>query len=80
MKEKAIAFRKQIGKNIRCLRTLKGYTQKQLAAHLKMSIANLSNIENGYTATNQFTLHQIATFFAVTENDIINFHLLNHFN
>lgn len=75
MKTEAKVYRKQIGKNIRSIRGMLGYTQKHVAAHLKMSITNFSNIENGFTSINTFRLNQLAVLFKLKENDIIQFHV-----
>jgi len=74
MSPEAKAYRKQLGKNIRSLRALYGHTQKVMAAHLQMSIANYSNIENGYINIDTFKLNQLAVFFSMKETDIIHFH------
>ena len=75
MKAETKTFHKQLGKNIRTIRAMQGRTQKEIAAHLDMSIANFSNIENGYIVIDSFKLNQLAVIFSIKESDIIEFHL-----
>ena len=51
--------RMQLGRNIKSLRSLKGFPLKYVATELGMSISNLSNIENGITGIEQKTLHKL---------------------
>jgi transcriptional regulator with XRE-family HTH domain len=75
MKTQSQIYRKQLGKNIRTLRAMHGYTQKELASYLNMCIANISNIENGYTNIDTYNLKKLTSLFGLNESDIINFHL-----
>ena len=58
-----------VGKRIKMMRLAKGMKQKQLAEQLKISQANMSNIESGrcgVTIEHLFTLQEI---FACSMND-----------
>lgn len=53
------------------LREEKGVYQKELAAYLNVSIATISNYENGVHHPDLFTLCQIAEYFDVTTDYLL---------
>lgn len=53
------------------LREEKGMYQKELAAHLNVSIATISNYENGVHHPDLVTLCKIADFFGVTTDYLL---------
>jgi len=62
--------RMQLGRNIKSLRSLKGFPLKYVATELGMSISNLSNIENGITGIEQKTLHKLGQVLGVEPKQI----------
>lgn len=64
---------KNIGENIRKLRTLKGYSQDYLSKKLKMSQNNYSELERGKVKLTIERLNEIAKILEVAPEDILNF-------
>ncbi len=62
--------RMQLGRNIKSLRSLKGFPLKYVATELGMSISNLSNIENGITGIEQKTLKKLGQVLGVEPQQI----------
>ena len=62
--------RMQLGRNIKSLRSLKGFPLKYVATELGMSISNLSNIENGITGIEQKTLFKLGQVLGVEPQQI----------
>ena len=55
-----------------CLRLERGVYQKQLAAHLHVSIGTISNYENGVHSPDLRTLSRIAEFFHVSVDYLLD--------
>jgi len=62
-----------IGKNIKKLRELKGFMQKEVAAAADMQASNYSKIESGQRDISVEALDKIAHFFEMTIDDIIHY-------
>ena len=62
--------RMQLGRNIKSLRSLKGFPLKYVATELGMSISNLSNIENGITGIEHKTLLKLGQVLGVEPQQI----------
>lgn len=60
-----------ISKNIKAFRQKKGWSQKQMAEQLKISIPAFSKIENGITDVNINRLMQIAVILDTTLMDLM---------
>lgn len=61
----------EVGKRITELRATMGIYQKQLADDLQVSVATISNYENGRHIPDPSTLCKIADFFGVTTNYLL---------
>ena len=61
----------EVGKRITELRAAKGIYQKQLADDLQVSVATISNYENGRHIPDPVTLCKIADFFGVTTDYLL---------
>lgn len=72
--------RMQLGRNIKSLRSLKGFPLKYVATELGMSISNLSNIENGITGIEQKTLHKLGQVLGVEPQQILIFNAEKFFS
>ncbi|MDE7223916.1 MAG: helix-turn-helix domain-containing protein [Acetatifactor sp.] len=62
----------EFGEKLYRLRLEKGIYQKQLAAHLHMSIGTISNYENGVHSPDLKTLSKIAEFFHVSVDYLLD--------
>lgn len=62
-----------IGEKIRAIRTLKGFSQENMAAMLNVSLPTYTEIERGKRKVNNDRLEEIADKLGVTVNDIENF-------
>jgi transcriptional regulator with XRE-family HTH domain len=62
-----------IGEKIRSIRTLKGFSQENLAEMLNLSLPAYADIERGKKDVNFKRLEQIANKLGVTLNDILTF-------
>ena len=61
----------EVGKRITELRAARGIYQKQLADDLQVSVATISNYENGRHIPDPVTLCKIADFFGVTTDYLL---------
>lgn len=65
----------RIGKNLRALRVINGYSQEQVEIAMDISRSTLSKIENGTGKIDLDRLEKFATFFKV---DVINILAMNN--
>jgi transcriptional regulator with XRE-family HTH domain len=65
-------MKKAIGERIRLLRLSKGLSQENMAIELNISTGAYSNIERGITDISVSRLYQIAIFFEIDVNDLLN--------
>jgi XRE family transcriptional regulator, regulator of sulfur utilization len=63
-----------IGEKIRGIRTLKGYSQENMAAMLDLSLPTYADIERGKKEVTIKRLEQIAEKLGCTLNDILSYH------
>ncbi len=68
---------KQILKNIRSLRELRGYSQEYLADKLSITQSSYARFENGAKKTDFALLEKVADVFEVDVCSIIHFHEQN---
>ncbi len=61
---------KEIGKNIKEARKAKGFTQKQVAAIMKMTQQQYSRFENGVFQLNYEQIIFLCNLYDITPNDI----------
>lgn len=62
---------REIGPTIADLRKEKGLGQKELSAHMNLSVATISNYENGVHSPDLFTLCRLAKYFNVTTDYLL---------
>jgi transcriptional regulator with XRE-family HTH domain len=62
-----------LGKNIRQLRYQKGWSLRDVAIHLAISIPAVSKIENGVTDINMSRLEQIAAVFGMSAVGLLSY-------
>jgi len=62
-----------IGKKIRLLRHQKGWSQKDVAKKLEISVPAFSKMETGITDLNLSRIHQIAKLFDLTAVQLLSF-------
>jgi transcriptional regulator with XRE-family HTH domain len=60
-----------IGKNVRRLRSIKGWNQTEAAKRLRVSTAAFSNIETGITDISISRLYKLAELFHVSVSEIL---------
>ena len=65
------ALKKEIGKKIEQIRTVKGWSRDQVADKIKMSVAGYGSIERGETNIRLTRLAQLAEIFEVTLSDLL---------
>lgn len=65
---------KKVGKKVQEIRTLKGYSQVDLAGKVQgeFDTTNVSRIESGRTNPTIFTLHKIAEALEVNLSDLLD--------
>jgi len=56
---------------LRLLRQTKGHSLKSVAAALNMTVANMSNIENGHNNVTIFQLRQLSDFYDVQISQLL---------
>lgn len=61
---------KRIGKNIKQARKYKGFTQKEVAAALRMTQQQYSRFENGVFELNYAQILELCKLYEVSPNDI----------
>ncbi len=66
-------LKEKLGKRIRELRKLCGFSQEQLAELMNMDIPNLSNIERGKRFMTAETLEKFAKALNTTERELFDF-------
>lgn len=62
----------KIGKNLKEARTLKGYTQSEVALKLKMTQQQYSRFENGVFELNYEQILSLCALYDVTPNDLFD--------
>lgn len=62
----------KVGEILTALRTERGLVQKELAAYLNLSTGTISNYENGVHSPDLDTLCQLADYFDVTTDYLLN--------
>ena len=62
----------KVGEILTALRKERGLGQKELAAYLNLSTGTISNYENGVHSPDLDTLCQLADYFAVTTDYLLN--------
>jgi len=63
--EEDLAFNKIVGRNIKYLRKLRSLNQTKVADHCKVKFQQLQKYEKGTNGCSAFRLHQLAKFFKV---------------
>ena len=63
--EEDLAFNKIVGRNIKYLRKLRSLNQTKVADHCKVKFQQLQKYEKGLNGCSAFRLHQLAKFFKV---------------
>ena len=63
--EEDLAFNKVVGRNIKYLRKLRSLNQTKVADHCKVRFQQLQKYEKGLNGCSAFRLHQLAKFFKV---------------
>ena len=63
--EEDLAFNKIVGRNIKYLRKLRSFNQTKVADHCKVKFQQLQKYEKGTNGCSAFRLHQLAKFFKV---------------
>ena len=63
--EEDLAFNKGVGRNIKYLRKLRSLNQTKVADHCKVRFQQLQKYEKGLNGCSAFRLHQLAKFFKV---------------
>lgn len=61
-----------LSENLRRLRNFYGYTQKELAAHFKVTQEAYSKWERGICSPSLRRLDAVATFYGLTADDILS--------
>ncbi len=74
---KCMELKKQLGKRIRELRELKGFSQEYMAEQLNMHHANYWRIENGTSYPKAENLEKISSVLNVKINEIFSFEHIN---
>lgn len=60
----------ELGKRIKGLRRLKGFTQQELAERINVSVSSLSNMERGIRKPKPFLLENIARALEVSPEEL----------
>ena len=63
--EEDLAFNKVVGRNIKYLRKCRSLNQTKVADHCKVKFQQLQKYEKGLNGCSAFRLHQLAKFFKV---------------
>ena len=70
--EEDIAFNAVVGKNIKYLRNCKQYNQTKVASHCNVKFQQLQKYEKGTNGTTAFRLNQLAKFFGVSMEVLVD--------
>ncbi|MFT6964787.1 MAG: transcriptional regulator with XRE-family HTH domain [Flammeovirgaceae bacterium] len=62
----------QFGNKVRTLRLLNGWSQENMASHLKMSVSGYSKIERGESDFKISRIESIADLFKINPSELIN--------
>jgi len=70
--EEDLAFNKVVGRNIKYLRKCRSLNQTKVADHCKVKFQQLQKYEKGINGCSSFRLHQLAKFFKVSMDVLID--------
>ena len=70
--EEDLAFNKVVGRNIKYLRKCRSLNQTKVADHCKVKFQQLQKYEKGINGCSSFRLHQLAKFFKVSTDVLID--------
>ena len=70
--EEDLAFNKVVGRNIKYLRKLRSLNQTKVADHCKVKFQQLQKYEKGINGCSSFRLHQLAKFFKVSMDVLVD--------